>query len=65
MTSELNNSHLNMVAEYTQKAQLKQVDHYMLTIARDGEQPVRSIYFYGTALEAAAGYVAYLDWGFA
>ncbi len=54
-----------MVSDYKQKAQQKQVDHYMLTISRDGEQPVRSIYFYGTALEAAKGYETYQDWGFA
>jgi hypothetical protein len=65
MSSELNNLHLDMVSDYKQKAQQKQVDHYMLTISRDGEQPVRSIYFYGTALEAAKGYEAYQDWGFA
>lgn len=65
MNSELNNAHLNIVAEYVEKSKRKEVDHYMLTIARDGEQPVRSIYFYGTALEAAKGYEAYQDWGFA
>jgi len=39
-------------------------DSYMLTIARDGESPARSIYFYGDALAAASGYEAYQDWGF-
>lgn len=37
----------------------------MLTIARDGESPVRSIYFYDNAIDAANGYAAYQDWGFA
>lgn len=38
---------------------------YMLTIARDGESPVRSIYRFDNALDAAAGYASYTDWGFA
>ncbi len=37
----------------------------MLTIARDGEHPVRSIYFYDNAVDATIGYQAYQDWGFA
>jgi hypothetical protein len=44
---------------------LKTADSYMLTIARDGESPVRSIYFYDNAIDAATGYSAYQDWGFA
>ena len=38
---------------------------YMVTVARDGESPVRSIYRYDNAVDAAAGYAAYTDWGFA
>lgn len=38
---------------------------YMLTIARDGEEPVRSIYFYDNAIEASEAYSRYSDWGFA
>jgi len=38
---------------------------YMLTIARDGEHPDRSIYFFQTALEAVTAYNRYVDWGFA
>lgn len=38
---------------------------YMVTIARDGETPVRSIYRFDNAVDAAAGYAAYTDWGFA
>jgi hypothetical protein len=38
---------------------------YMITIARDGEYPERSIYIYGTALDAVNGYNEYTDWGFA
>jgi hypothetical protein len=38
---------------------------FMLTIARDGEQPVRSIYHFGNALSAAEAYERYKDFGFA
>lgn len=38
---------------------------YMLTIARDGESPVRSIYHFNNALDAAEAYGRYKDWGFA
>jgi hypothetical protein len=62
---ELNNSHVDMVENFKQQVQLKTADAYMLTIARDGESPVRSIYFYDNAIDASAGYEAYSDWGFA
>lgn len=53
-----------MVEEYKKKVAEGRGDSYMLTIARDGEA-VRSIYFYGDAIDAAKGYEAYTDWGFA
>jgi hypothetical protein len=61
----LNNSHVDMVEKFKQQVQQKTADAYMLTIARDGESPVRSIYFYDNAIDASAGYEAYSDWGFA
>lgn len=54
-----------MVSEYKLKAAAGKADSYMLTIARDGESPARSIYFYGDAIDATTGYAAYTDWGFA
>ena len=54
-----------MVQEFKNKAAKGTADSYMLTIARDGESPVRSIYFYDNAIDAATGYAAYTDWGFA
>ena len=54
-----------MVSEYKNKVLNKTADSYMLTISRDGESPARSIYFYGDAVDAATGYAAYTDWGFA
>ena len=62
---ELKNEHVDMVSEYKLKAAAGKADSYMLTIARDGESPARSIYFYGDAIDAATGYAAYTDWGFA
>jgi hypothetical protein len=38
---------------------------YMLTIARDGETPARSIYYMSNAIDAAEAYNRYQDWGFA
>ncbi len=38
---------------------------YMLTIARDGESPVRSIYNFHNVIDAVTAYNKYVDWGFA
>lgn len=38
---------------------------YMLTIARDGEDPVRSIYFFRSSLDAVEAYNRYTNFGFA
>ena len=65
MSGELNNQHFDMVEDFKKRASEGKGDSYMLTIARDGETPARSIYFYGDAVEAANGYQAYKDWGFA
>jgi hypothetical protein len=54
-----------MVQEFRNKVAKGAADAYMLTIARDGESPVRSIYFYDNAIDATTGYAAYTDWGFA
>jgi hypothetical protein len=63
--SELKTEHVDMVSDYRNRVVSKTADSYMLTIARDGESPARSIYFYGDAIDAANGYAAYTDWGFA
>ena len=54
-----------MIQQYQEDIKNKKHQHYMLTIARDGEEPARSIIFYDSALEAAAVYESYQDWGFA
>lgn len=63
--TDLNNHNAVMVEEFKQKVSSGLGDSYMLTIARDGESPVRSIYFYDNAIDATTGYEAYRDWGFA
>lgn len=65
MTEELNPTNQTYVDEFKARVAVGKGDSYMLTIARDGEAPVRSIYFYDNAVDAAKGYEAYQDWGFA
>jgi hypothetical protein len=54
-----------MVSEYLKNVNEKKANAYMLTISRDGEDPVRTIIFYNNAIEAAEAYSMYNDWGFA
>lgn len=65
MNSQLKPEHDEIVNNYLESIKNKQVDSYMLTIARDGETPVRSILFFGNAIEASEAYNMYNDWGFA
>ena len=65
MSEELNQSHTDLVSAYLQGVALKNQTAYMLTISRDGEEPVRTIIFYNNAIEAAEAYNMYSDWGFA
>ena len=63
--SELKQSHKNLVDDYIKGVNEKTQNVYMLTIARDGEQPARSILYYSNAIDAAYAYNKYTDWGFA
>ena len=54
--------HAQIVIDFINK---KDNYEFMLTIARDGEDPVRSIYHFGSAIEACEAYSRYTDWGFA
>lgn len=63
--SSLKPEHSDMVEQYLQSVKDKISNAYMLTIARDGEDPVRTIIFYQNAIEAAEAYNMYNDWGFA
>lgn len=65
MNSELRPSHTDMVNKYVEDCKKNLVTHYMLTISRDGEDPVRSILFYNDVIEAVEGYSMYQDAGFA
>jgi hypothetical protein len=62
---QLKESHVDMVSEYLDGVNKKTQTAYMLTIARDGEDPVRTIIFYDNVLDAAEAYNKYVDWGFA
>ena len=61
----LNQNNKTMVEQYVAEVAENNNKAYMLTIARDGESPVRSIYFYDNAIDAVGGYDNYQDWGFA
>jgi hypothetical protein len=63
--SDLRLEHSDMVEDFKNKVKEGVADSYLLAIARDGETPARSIYFYDNAIDAATGYKAYTDWGFA
>lgn len=65
MNEQLKPQHQVMVDEYINNIKNKTESSYMLTIARDGEEPVRTIIYYTNAIEAAEAYNKYQDWGFA
>ena len=58
---ELNPQHSEMVAQYLVDVKENKTSHYMLTIARDGEEPVRSIIYYDNAIDAVTVYESYKD----
>lgn len=61
----LNLKNAEIVEGYLNSINNKTCSHYMITIARDGESPERSVIFYDTAIEAVKVYESYKDWGFA
>lgn len=63
--NELNPTHDDMVNEYIKNAKDGKVSHYIITVSRDGESPVRSIISFDTAEQALEGYEMYQDAGFA
>lgn len=65
MSEDLRPEHNDLVSEYISSVKNKTQTSYMLTIARDGESPVRTIIYYSNAIEAAEAYNKYTDWGFA
>jgi hypothetical protein len=65
MEPELRPQHTQMVEQYLEDVKNKSTLYYMLTVARDGEDPVRSIVYYDNAIDAVMVYDSYNDWGFA
>jgi hypothetical protein len=63
--SELNMTHDDMVNDYVKNAKEGKVGHYMITVSRDGESPVRSIISFDNIEQALEGYEMYQDAGFA
>jgi hypothetical protein len=62
---QLNPQNKVIVEEYLEQIKNKSNSTYMITIARDGENPVRSVIFYDNVIDAADVYNSYTDWGFA
>ncbi len=63
--STLNPIHDNIVNDYIQNSKDGKVSHYMITVSRDGESPVRSIISFDNVEQAVEGYEMYQDAGFA
>lgn len=63
--SELKPTHTDMVNDYIINARDGKVGHYMITVSRDGESPVRSIISFDNKDQAIEGYEMYQDAGFA
>lgn len=63
--NELNPSHQGIVDNYIQDSKNGTVGHYMITVSRDGEHPVRSIISFDNYTQALEGYEMYQDAGFA
>ena len=65
MIDQLRPNHTDIVNEYISNAKQQKVSHYIITVSRDGESPVRSIISYDNIIDAVAGYETYKDAGFA
>jgi hypothetical protein len=62
---ELRPNHDDIVSEYISNSKQGKVGHYMITVSRDGESPVRSIISFDNEKQANEGYEMYQDAGFA
>ena len=63
--NDTDHPHTNMIDEYIKGTQMGDVFHYLITVSRDGEYPVRSIISFDSLNEATKGYEMYQDAGFA
>lgn len=62
--AQLNPEHQVIIDNFL-KENSKIAQEYMVTVARDGEIPVRSIYHFTSIIDAVSSYNKYTDWGFA
>ena len=63
--NELNHAHFDIVNDYVKNSKEGKIGHYMITVSRDGELPVRSIISFDNLNQALEGYEMYQDAGFA
>jgi len=54
--NELNPTHSDIVNDYIKSSKEGKVGHYMITVSRDGESPVRSIISFDNLEQALEGY---------
>jgi hypothetical protein len=62
---QLKPSHDDIVSDYIKNSASGNVGHYIITVSRDGESPVRSIISFDNQKQALEGYEMYQDAGFA
>jgi len=62
---QLKPNHDDIVNDYIKNSSVGNVGHYMITVSRDGESPVRSIISFDNQKQAIEGYEMYQDAGFA
>ena len=62
---QLKPNHDDIVNDYINNSKNGSVGHYMITVSRDGESPVRSIISFDNVEQAVEGYEMYQDAGFA
>jgi hypothetical protein len=63
--SEQNITLINTLNEYIKNSKDGRIQHYIITVSRDGENPPRSLISFDTKEEATKGYEKYQDAGFA
>ena len=62
---QLKPNHDDIVNDYIKNSSSGSIGHYMITVSRDGESPVRSIISFDNQKQALEGYEMYQDAGFA
>ena len=62
---QLKPNHDDIVNDYIKNSASGSIGHYMITVSRDGESPVRSIVSFDNQKQALEGYEMYQDAGFA